>query len=344
MLVNRIDNRMLSVLCDRIGLAFDVGHNPYRAFKREANSASPGYRRRMKKIAKRVEDGGSLADAFRAQGNYFPDDFVQMVEVGERTGRLEVVLQRLSVYYQDLAELRSEFVSAIIWPVLQLGLTIIIVGVMIYVPAIIAPDAGDILDMLGIGLVGARGLRIYLCWVGGASALLITVIVAYRNGRFSFLSHAVGYIPIVRSLVTIFPEARFVQALALSLDAGLDSWQSIDLAFKSAQSPLYDAQAERAKAGIRDGRDMHSVLARTGLLTADTLEAVKLGEESGRLPETLEKQFQFLRQQVKGMLTKFVYAASSVIWVIIVTILIFIIFRVFNNYLSDIESKLEGFV
>ena len=39
-LISRIGNRKLSVLCERVGVAFDVGHDPYRIFAREAGDGS----------------------------------------------------------------------------------------------------------------------------------------------------------------------------------------------------------------------------------------------------------------------------------------------------------------
>ena len=166
----RIPNRTLSILCERVGVAFDVGQDPYRIFQREAATQKFGYANHMRSIAAHVERGGSLADAIRAQGNYFPENFVHLIEVGERTGRLERVLDRLATYYKDLADLRAEFFSSILWPIIQLVLAVVVVGCMIYLPSVFAPDAGEQTDLLGIGLVGAAGLRTYLICVGICSA------------------------------------------------------------------------------------------------------------------------------------------------------------------------------
>lgn len=338
MFVNRIGNRLLSTLCDRIGVAFEVGYDPHKIFKREAESSRRGYSSRMEDIAKRVELGGTLADAVRAQGNYFPENFVQMVEVGERTGRLETVLSRMSAYYEDMANLRKEFINAITWPIIQLLLAIVVVGLMIYVPAVVAPQAGEAADMLGFGLLGAEGLRTYLFWVLVAFGVLVALYVAARNGVFNFLSGVFYRIPFVSRIVTVFPEARFVQTLSLALEAGIDSWHAVDLSFRSAASPIFAAKAEQAKTAVRQGRPLVAVIQETGLFTNDTIEAVRLGEDTGRLPETLDKHFKYLKIQVQSTMTKLTYIASSLIWVLIASVLILIIFRVFSNYLANIED------
>ncbi len=339
MLALRISNRLLGTLCDRVGVAFDVGHDPQRIFKREGESRNRIYGSRMLDIANRVEAGGTLADAVRSQGNYFPDDFVQMIEVGERTGRLERVLSRLAAYYHELAELRTEFINSIIWPVTQLLLAVIVVGLLIYVPSVVSGgDVGDQTDLLGLGLTGASGLRTYAIGVGLAAAAFVAIYLLMRNGGLAFLANVLSQVPYVGGLINIFAESRFVQTLSLALESGLDSWNAVDLAFKSASSPLFASRAEASKQAIRQGRELHVVLRESGLFSTDTIDAVQLGEESGRLPDTLDKQYRYLRTQVKAALSKFTYMASSLIWISIAALLIFIIFRVFSNYLVSIDA------
>jgi type II secretory pathway component PulF len=338
MIANRITDRQLSILCERVGVAFDVGHDPHKIFKREADSGKIGYAKHMATIAKKVEAGSTLADSLRQLGNYFPADFVQMVEVGERTGRLEKVLDRLGRFYKDSAEVRGEFINSIIWPTIQFLLAIVVVGAMIYVPSIIAPGNEEATDLLGVGLVGARGLKIYLFGVALFFASLALFYFLFRNGFLSPLKQLLARLPWVGNLITVFAEARFVQTLSLALESGLDTWHSVELSFRSASSPLFAAKADSAKVAVRQGRELHVVLSETGLFSRDTLDAVKLGEESGRLAETLDKQFRYLRSEAKSAMTKFAYFASSLVWAAIATILIFIIFRVFSNYIQNIES------
>lgn len=340
----RISNRMLSVLCDRVGVAFDVGHDPHKIFKRESESANRGYGQRMGQIASQVEAGGTLADALRKQGNYFPPDFVQMIEVGERTGRLEIILERLATYYKDLSDLRAEFINSILWPAIQLMIAILVVAAMIYVPAVLAPQAGDAVDLLGWGLTGARGLAIYLTWVAVTLVIFAVLVFLASNGAFRVVSNALSNVPFIKRWITVFAEARFVQTLALALEAGLDTWNSVDMAFRSAGSPMFAAKAERAKGAIRQGRELHVVLRETGLFSRDTIDAVQLGEESGRLAETLDKHFRFLRGEVKATMAKVTYFASSIVWAGIAALLIFIIFRVFSNYLQSMEGAGEAII
>lgn len=335
MIANRINNQTLSVLCERVGIAFDVGLDPHRVFDRESkNSSHSSYGRRMESVAEHVKQGGSLADAVKAQGNYFPTHFAEMIEAGERTGRLDRVLDGLSVYYQDLADFNKNFLNSIMWPIVQLVLAILVIAGLIYLPSVLITDRE--VDLLGFGLTGWDGLVKFMIMVGVAALVIFVLYLMGRNGYFHFLGDWASRLPRIGRIFAVFPEARFVQTMALAIDAGMDAWSAIDLSFRSAGTPRYTNQATVAKEAILQGKDMHAVLADTKLFQPETLEAIQLGEESGRLAETLEKHFRHLKSQVKSSMAKLTYTASGIIWFVIAAVLITIIFRIFQLYVNNI--------
>jgi type II secretory pathway component PulF len=293
----------------------------------------------MQSVAAHVKQGGSLADAVKAQGNYFPDHFAEMIEAGEKTGRLDRVLDRLAIYYQDLADFRSLFLNSILWPMVQLILAIIVVGLLIYLPSVIQP--GSEIDLLGFGLTGSDGLVRYATIIGCAAAVVFVLYLIARNGYFNFLGDWVSHLPRLGKTFAVFPEARFVQTLSLAIEAGMDAWSAVDLSFRSAGTPRFLRRAAAAKDAVLKGRDMHTVLAETGLFQDETLEAVQVGEESGRLAETLDKHFRQLKSQVKSSMAKLTYMASGIIWFVIAAALITIIFRVFSLYVNNIGEAAE---
>lgn len=342
MLISRIDDRKLSILCERVGVAFEVGQDPYRIFERESGGGKDTYGRHMQSVAGLVRNGATLAEAVERQGNYFPPNFVHFIEVGEKTGRLDRVLSRMADYYKNLADLRANFISSITWPLVQLLIGLIVVSVLIYMPVIMADMQTaatgeldeEVPDLLGLGLIGWRGLAIFWGWVLGITTALISLYVLVRNGRLGFLYGLLTRLPIVGQAMRGFDEATFIQTLAMSIESGVNASESIDLSFKTCSSPPFCSQAQQAHDAIRRGREMHLVLQDTGLFSPDTIDAVHLGEESGRLAETLEKHFQLLRMKVRFAMNTLTQCASTVVWLVVSSLLVFIIFRIFGRYLA----------
>jgi type II secretory pathway component PulF len=340
MLSSRIENQTLSTLCERVGVAFEVGLDPYRVFDREASGSYSLYRRKMRSVADHVREGSSLSDAVKAQGNYFPPHFAEMLEGGERSGRLDRVLERLAEYYQQLAEFKSVFFSSILWPIVQLIMAIIVVALMIYLPSVLLPaESKEKQDLLGFGLVGESGLVTYAMIVGAAALLVGAIFLLIKNGYLSFVGDWISRIPILGRNLRVFAEARFVQTLAITIEAGVDAASAIDLSFRSAGTGQYASRATAAKEAILEGREMHTVLADTRLFQPDTIEVVELGEASGRLAEQLDKHFLQLKRQVKNSMAKLTYFASALIWIVIAALLITLIFRVFSMYVGGLDER-----
>ena len=337
MLAGRIKSQTLSTLCERVGISFEVGLDPHRVFDREAENYGNLYGKRMKSVADHVRMGGSLADAVKAQGNYFPDHFAQMIEAGERTGRLDRVLDRLAEHYQQVADFRKVFQGSILWPLVQLIIAILVIALMIYLPSVIVPSNSEAQrDLLGFGLVGIPGLIRYSIIVGTAAVVLMILWYLASRGYFAFLLDWFARIPRLGRVIRVFPETRFIQTLSLAIDSGIDAWTAVDLAFQSAGTPQYRGKASPAKEAVLQGRTLYDVLGETRLFQKDTLEAVELGEASGRLSETLDKHLRQLKSEVRASMATLTYFASGIIWAVIASVLILIIFRVFSLYINDV--------
>ncbi|MGB7345584.1 MAG: type II secretion system F family protein [Pirellulaceae bacterium] len=340
MLTSRIEDRTLSSLCERVGVAFETGLDPHRVFEREAKNSSSLYGRRMRNVAEQVRDGSALADAVKSQGNYFPPHFAEMLEGGEKSGKLDRVLERLAEYYEQRAEFRHIFFQSILWPMVQLVLAIIVVGFLIYLPAVLLPNIDPTKqDLIGIGLVGPRGVVIYALIVAACVCAIGVVYLMARNGYFAFIGRWLAHVPLIGRSLRIFAEARFVQTLALTIESGVNAASAIDLSFRSAGTSQFTSKAEASRKAIMQGRDMHSVLDDTQLFQEETIEVVELGEATGRLAETLDKHFAYLKTQVKSAMSRITYISSALIWLMIAMMLITIIFRVFSLYVDGLEDR-----
>src|SRR6266545_314088 len=82
-------------------------------------------------VARDVESGASLAEAFRKHPRTFDDLFTNMIEVGESGGILDIVLQRLSTYIEKAAALKRKIKAAMIYPLTIVGVAFIVVVFML---------------------------------------------------------------------------------------------------------------------------------------------------------------------------------------------------------------------
>ena len=96
-----IGHSSLASLCRRLGESLKAGVDLRSFLQRESTRVSPTYRQRMANLYDRLMAGDTFAEAVRHQGAWFPPLLGEMVEVGERSGRLDEALLQLADYYRE---------------------------------------------------------------------------------------------------------------------------------------------------------------------------------------------------------------------------------------------------
>ena len=224
----RIGTKLLAQMSRRFGSSLQAGLDIRRITEREATVGSMSHRRHMAAVHKAVKKGDTLTSALKSQNNYFPSQFCQMVAVGEKTGRLELVLTKMAEYYEQLHRLKGMFLMGILWPGLQFLAAIGVVGLLIWIMGWISSSPRDQVDLLGFGLVGNRGLVIYLLIVNSiALAVFILISLVRRGFLLPRITELIMRLPAVGPAMRLMAQLRFTRTLGLAIDAGFDaiSWR-----------------------------------------------------------------------------------------------------------------------
>ena len=338
----QISSKQLAMFCRRVGTSIQAGIDVRSTIERESKTGSKAYKTRMVRIRHKIKKGESLTDAMEAEGNYFPSQFHRMVEVGEKTGRLDLVLTRMAEYYEQISSLKRVFFVSILWPCIQLAVALGVVGLLIWIMGWISSNPKEQVDLLGFGLIGNRGLLIYVLFLNVVAFSVVAFVSAVRRGfLLAPISNLLMRIPGVGPALRMMAQLRFARTLGLAIDAGLDAVNSTDLAFKSTQSPFFQRFADTVKREVRSGDEIHLCLARTGVFNQHLVDAVQVGEESGRLAESLESHASQMDGQVKVAFQSLTFFAAMAVWVMVGAFIIFLIFRLASFYLGILNDAMN---
>ncbi|MCA9213597.1 MAG: type II secretion system F family protein [Planctomycetales bacterium] len=340
-LSSRIGAKPLGAMCRRIATSVEAGLDILSILDRESKNGSSTHQRIISEIRKDIAKGETFAEAVLARGNYFPRQFQLMIDVGEKTGRLELVLYKLAEYYERLNRLKGIFLAAIIWPGIQFVIALGVVGLVIWIPSWLG--LGDT-DILGFGLVGTRGLLIYVALIVGAAVLLGMLFGAVRRGFLArqvseLLMRTPGIGPAFRTMAQL----RFSRSLGLAIESGMDAWNSVGLAFQSAEAPYFAQHADRCKKEVRNGSEIHATLRDVGVFDQGMIDAVQIGEDTGKLAESLEVHSKQLDDKVDTAFQGLAILAGVAVWICIGLFIIFMIFRLASFYFGMINEALNGF-
>ncbi len=272
----------------------------------------PRARRVIAAVRRQVVEGEAFAAALRAQG--FEEIICNMIAAGEETGQLEAVAMRLSELLERRQSLKSDLLSATLYPAIVTGFGVI---VMMFLLAVVVPQvvsvfarAGGELPWLTRAVIAASD---FLRANGGAlaaafvAAIALWMLAMRRPAWRARRDRALLMLPGVSSLLVKVETARFARTLGMLLSGGVPALAAMHIANQGwALAPLR-ALGEQAREALREGGALAEALAAGALLPPMAIRLIRVGEQSGRLDAMLLKLADYYETEVsrglKRMLT-----------------------------------------
>ena len=265
-------------------------------FSLMAQNAQGEEQEMLSAMARRADDGASLADTFRETGA-FPAYVCGLVEVGERSGRTEEALSALSGYYESRARLDRRVKNALLYPAVMLVLMLAVIGVLLVK---VLPIFDDVYASLGSRLTGVAGSLLTIgrwldkvmpvLWVLLALVVLFLVLFA---GMESFRSKVLAMWRKSRGdkgVSRLMNNARLVQALSMALESGLPLEEALDMA-KGLMEDTPGAAGRCVDCHVRldNGSGLGEALRDSGILSAGDSRLVELGQRSGSADAAMKR-------------------------------------------------------
>jgi type IV pilus assembly protein PilC len=174
-------------------------------------------------------EGSTLADAMD-KTEAFPEYAVSMVRAGEQAGRLEQVLTRLDVYYEEEERTYAKLRSSVSYPAALLGIMSVILA---FAVAFILPVFLDVYANLTGALTSSSFSQMNVAIIIGWVALIITLVGTAIVGFLTVMSRSEAgrlklinffeKLPLTKRAMYQLALCRFTAALATYISSGVDT-------------------------------------------------------------------------------------------------------------------------
>lgn len=339
----RMGLKHLVAFLRRSSTAIHAGIDVRKLWEMEAKRAPARLQTPFRAILERISLGDSMAESMATQSNLFPSMVIELVDMGEKSGRLEQVLSQLAEQYEQLARLKRTFIAGITWPMIQLTAAVVIVAFLIWFMGEVVPAmGGQAIDVLGIGLVGTSGALTFLGGVLTMAAAILFLFFALRNQWFGetpirlFLR-----IPYVGSTLETMSLARLTWTLSMALESGLSAQRSMKMALASSQLPHFIAVTRQVDADLQSGREFHEALRDTHCFSHEFLTMLETAEMSGQLSESMIRLSNEYSQRAEASTKILVTLSTFGIWAMVATFIIFMIFRLAMFYIGTLQDAVN---
>lgn len=209
-----------------------------------------------------------LSEALRQSGA-FPEYAIEMIRLGEESGRLETTSDALGDYYRRQEALNRSISSAISGPLLLLVMMSV---VLIFLIVFVLPVFENVFASLGLasgsGMGGAFvAARISMIAVGILLVIILALVIVYilPGGREKLAKMAESF-PLTKKIHYSMSASRFTNGLAMLLASGIPVSEALEKAGMLVDNKSIKEKIPAATAEVDRGEDLGKTLVKVGVL------------------------------------------------------------------------------
>jgi general secretion pathway protein F len=271
-----------------------------------------------------VNAGSSFARALGQHPREFNEIYRAVVGAGEASGQLDGVLERLADDLEEGQALKAKLIGASLYPAI---VTLVAIIIVIFLVTYVVPQVAGVFAgskralplltqiMLSIsGFVRNHGIwmLIAILLIAG-SAIYMRTIEAFRLK----MDAAWLRLPIIGRLAKGFNAARFASTLGMLAAAGVPILKALQAAAETLNNRAMRADALDALALVREGAPLASAMAQKKSFPGLIAMFARLGEQTGKLPEMLQR----VAKQLAGEVQRRALALATILEPLLIVVM-----------------------
>lgn len=245
-------------------------------------------------VTNEVEQGNPLSESLARHPRVFNPFWVSLIEVGEASGTMPVVLHKLAFYLEQQAAFRATIISAIMYPAI---LFVVCMGAVSFFALFVGPRFENIFTSMNVELplitrVLLKSFRFikehFLLFVFGiaASAFLFRLWTRTLPGRVAAERFLFG-LPKVGEIFRYIVIERFTSQMAILIESGVPILLALDISQRLVDNVTCGTVIGQIKDSVQCGELLVGPMERSRFFPPMTIQMVSVGEETGELSKML---------------------------------------------------------
>lgn len=309
---DRVDLADIEFLTAELSLLLDSGLKIDKGIEllKSANK-KPALAKLLNKISADLRNGKQLSQVLASFPDLFDPLYVNLVSIGEKTGKLAEIFQQLA---EDLAykrDLQKKITQALTYPTVIL---FVCLASVLFIFNYVVPNMATMferqedLPLYTVMLLSSSAwLQQYQLYLFAAIILVVLLLIQYRKNevlsqRWQWLAIR---LPLLQQAILLVERIRFNGGLAMMLDAGVAIDQALDLASGNINHIELRAEIQIAISKIKRGDQLSVALRQTRLFPDFFASLLSVGEESGELARIFKEIAQRSQRQFTDWVSRF---------------------------------------
>ncbi|HTL71617.1 MAG TPA: type II secretion system F family protein [Candidatus Eisenbacteria bacterium] len=261
--------------------------------------------RALDRVKDEMRAGSSLKAALAKDPKVFPPMWTFLIEAGETSGNLPLVLNQLADHLEASINLKKKVASALVYPAVLVVLTFaaVLVFLLKIIPvfAKLFANFNAKLPPLTLAVIAVSDFaRAYFFYVVVAAVAGVYFLRRYSRtpGGRRVLDRFIIRIPVFGELMRDSILARIAINLSTLVKSGVNLLKSIEITARASGNAIYETALENIEQEIQQGKTLSAALGDSALFPPILISMIAIGEESGRLAEMLERVAKYHESRV----------------------------------------------
>ncbi len=343
-----IKKKDLTVFTRQLAILIGAGLPLIRSLRTlERQARNPSIKTVIGRTAEVVEGGSTFAEALAQNPRSFDKLYLNMVRAGEASGAMEIILDRLASFREKSARIAGKVKSAMIYPAVILSLSMCaLVALMV----LIVPKFQKIFsDLLGPKVP----LPDITLFVIGVSNTLMSHWYYYLAGLFGivFLYIIIGKIPagkwgrdwcfynmpLFGPIISKTAIARFSRTLGTLMSSGVPILNALSIVKETSGNDVVASAIQKVNDAVKEGEGIAVPLGNTKIFPEMVISMVEVGEETGKLPEMLDKIADTYEEEVDNAVSALTSMIEPLMIVLLAVVVGTIVIALFMPLVKIIE-------
>jgi general secretion pathway protein F len=296
---------------------------------------NPNLRLVLADLRQKVNEGASLAKALQDHPKVFNSIYVNMVEAGEASGTLEIVLLRLADFSESQVKLKNKIKGAMTYPTIMAifgfaMMNVIFIFVIPKMAKIFTSSKKELPLITKICIWISEFLQNYW-WLVIAGILgsiyLISKYITTPRGQAQWHSLQLK-IPILGMLIKMINVSRFCSTLGTLLNSGVPILTAMTIVKNLIPNVHMKEAVEKARINVSEGASLTAPLVQSGHFPPLVTHMIRLGEKSGELEPMLKIISENYEDQVESKISGLTSILEPIMMIFLGGAVGFIVFAV----------------
>ena len=345
-----MSNKELAMFCDQMAMIIRAGQTPEAGIELMLEDAATEEARKiLQPIADTCNRGESFHQAVSNSG-VFPKYALDMIEIGNTSGKLDEVLESLANHYNREEAIAQGIKSAVTYPFLIVCMMLIVILVLIVK---VLPIFQQVFMQLGTEMTGfSKGLLNIGKTLTTYSEVFIVILLAIAglfvyftktsHGKKLFVSFCAIF-PLTRNFYEKVAAGRFASGMAIMKAAGLDTDKSLDLAEQLVDNKLMVEKIKECRKLMEGDEDHEPIsfsasLAKTGIFSAMYSKMVNIGFKSGSVDKVFKKIAASYDEEIDNSMSNMISILEPTLVIILSIIVCLILLSVIMPLMGIMSS------